>query len=198
MDPLGRWLIAGGLLLVLISSRVFKHTNGLAWNHETSTLCALAALLLYLRGLSGLRPTSFALSGLLLGCAIGIRLTFAPVAVPFMLSFWLSRSPVRRGQRLGGLLLWSLGMTVGVLPAIVPLLTLPSQFIFGILGYPRLTALVHLKSVKVTLLDKIVYFLHKLVDQQADAALLLLSCTARPLRHGEPRLGAGRTAAPSC
>ena len=174
MDPLGRWLIAGGLLLVFVSSRVFKHTDGLAWNHETSTLCALAALLLYLRGLSGLRPTSFALSGLLLGGAIGIRITFAPVAVPFLLSFWLSRSPVRRGQRLGGLLLWSLGMTVGVLPAIVPLLTLPSQFIFGILGYPRLTALVHLKSVKVTLLDKIVYFLHKLVDQQADAALLLL------------------------
>ena len=97
-----------------------QHTDGLAWNHETSTLCALAALLLYLRGLSGLRPTSFALSGLLLGGAIGIRITFAPVVVPFLLSFWLSRSPVRRGQRLGGLLLWSLGMTVGVLPAIVP------------------------------------------------------------------------------
>jgi hypothetical protein len=61
-----------------------------------------------------------------------------------------------------------------VLPAIVPLVTVPSQFIFGVLGYPRLTALVHLKYVKVTLLDKIVYFLHKFVDQQADAALLIL------------------------
>ena len=80
MDPLGRWLTAGGLLLVLVSSRVFRYTNGLAWNHETSTLCALAALLLHLRGLSGPRPTSLALSGLLLGCAIGIRLSFAPVA----------------------------------------------------------------------------------------------------------------------
>jgi hypothetical protein len=174
MDPLGRWLTAGGLLLVLVSSRVFRHTDGLAWNHETSTLCALAALLLHLRGLSGPRPTSLALSGLLLGCAIGIRISFAPMVVPFLLSFWLSRSLVRRGQRLGGLLLCSLGMTVGVLPAIVPLVTVPSQFIFGILGYPRLTALVHLKHVKVTLLDKIVYFLHKFVDQQADAALLIL------------------------
>ena len=170
MDPLGRWLIAGGLLAVLVSGRVFRYTDGLAWNHETSTLCALAALLLHLRGLSGPRPTSLALSGLLLGCAIGIRLSFAPVAVPFLLSFWLSRSPVRRGQRLGGLLLCSLGMTVGVLPAIVPLVTVPSQFIFGNLGFPRLSALV----VQVTLPDKTVYFLRKLVDQPADAALLIL------------------------
>jgi hypothetical protein len=65
-------------------------------------------------------------------------------------------------------------MTVGLLPAIVPLLTVPSQFIFGMLGYPRLNALVHLKYVKVTMLDKIVYFLHKFVDQQAETALLLL------------------------
>src|SRR5258705_3008630 len=72
MDPLGRWLTTGGLLLVLVSSRVFRHTDGLAWNHESSTLCALVALLLYLRGLSGPRPISLALSGLLLGCAIGI------------------------------------------------------------------------------------------------------------------------------
>jgi hypothetical protein len=107
---------------------------------------------------------------LLLGCAIGIRLSFAPVAVPFLLSFWLSRSPVRRGQRLGGLLLCSLGMTVGVLPAIVPLVTVPSQFIFGNLGFPRLSALV----VQVTLPDKIIYFLRKLVDQPPDAALLIL------------------------
>jgi len=174
VDPLGRWLTVGGLLLVLFSCRVFRYTNGLAWNHETSTLCALVALLLHLRGLSGPRPASLALSGLLLGCAIGIRISFAPVAVPFLLSFWLSRSPVRRGQRLGGLLLWSLGMTVGVLPAIVPLVTVPSQFIFGILGYQRLTALVHLKQVQVTLPDKIIYFLRKFFDHAADGTLLIL------------------------
>jgi hypothetical protein len=174
MDPLGRCLTTGGLLLVLVSSRFFRYTDGIAWNHATSTLCALAALLLHLRGLSRLSPTSLALSGLLLGCAIGIRVSFAPVAVLFWLSFWLSRSPVRRGQRLGGLLLCSLGMTVGVLPAIVPLLTVPSQFIFGILGYQRITALVHLRQVQITLLDRIVYFLHKFVDQAADAALLIL------------------------
>lgn len=170
MDPLGRWLIAGGLLLVLVSSRLFRYTDGLAWNHETSTLCALAALLLHLRGLSGSRPASLALSGLLLGCAIGIRLSFAPVAVPFLLSFWLSRSPVRRGQRLGGLLLCALGMTVGLMPAIVPLVTVPSQFIFGNLGYPQLSALL----AHVTLPKKAVFFLRKLVDQPADAALLIL------------------------
>ena len=174
MDPLGRWLTTGGLLLVLVSSRCFRYTDGLAWNHATSTLCVLTALLLHLRGLSGPRPTSLAFSGLLLGWAIGIRLSFAPVAVPFLLSFWLSRSPVRQGQRLGGLLLFSLGMTVGVLPAIVPLVTVPSRFIFGMLGYPRLQALVHLKQVQVTLPDKILYFLHKFVDQSADAALLIL------------------------
>jgi hypothetical protein len=171
LDPPGRWLTAGGLLLVLVSSRLFRYTDGLAWNHETSTLCALAALLLHLRGLSGPRPTSLALSGLLLGCAIGIRLSFAPVAVPFLLSFWLSRSLVRRGQRLGGLLLWGLGMTVGLLPAIVPLVTVPSQFIFGNLGYPRLSALL----VHVTLPEKLLFFLHKLVDHPADAVLLFLS-----------------------
>ena len=171
LDPLGRWLTAGGLLLVLVSSRLFRYTDGLAWNHETSTLCALAALLLHLRGLSGPRPASLGLGGLLLGCAIGIRLSFAPVAVPFLLSFWLSRSLVRQGQRLGGLLLWSLGMTIGLLPAIVPLVTAPSQFIFGNLGYPRLSAFL----AHVTLPEKLVFFLHKLVDHPADAVLLILS-----------------------
>jgi hypothetical protein len=170
MDPLGRWLLAGGLLLALVSSRLFRYTNGLAWNHETSTLCALAALLLHLRGLSGPHPTALALSGLLLGCAIGIRLSFAAVAVPFLLSFWISRSLVRPGQRLSGFLLCSLGMTVGVLPALVPLVTVPSQFIFGNLGYPRLSALL----VHVTLPEKIGFFLHKLVDHPADAVLLIL------------------------
>lgn len=174
MDPFGRWLTAGGLLLVLVSSRVFTYTSGLAWNHDTSTLCALAALLLHLRGLSGPRPTSLALSGLLLGCAIGIRLSFAPVVVPFLLSFWLSRSPLLPGQRAGGLLLWSLGMTVGVLPAIVPLVTVPSQFIFGNLGYPRLSAPVYLKPVQVTLPQKIGFFLYKFIDEPADAVLLIL------------------------
>lgn len=170
MDPLGRWLTAGGLLLALISSRLYRYTNGLAWNHETSTLCALAALLLHLRGLGGPRFTAFAFSGVLLGCAIGIRLSFAPLAAPFVLSFWLSRSPAGRRQRLGGLLLWSLGMLIGVLPALVPLVTVPSQFIFGNLGYPRLSALL----VHVTPSEKIGYFLHKLIDHPADAGLLIL------------------------
>jgi hypothetical protein len=169
-DPLGRWLAAGGLLLALISSRLFRYTNGLAWNHETSTLCALAALLLHLRGLGGPRPISLALSGLLLGCAIGIRLSFAPVAAPFLLSFWLSRSPARRGQRQGGLLLWGLGMTIGLLPAIVPLVTTPSQFIFGNLGYPQFSALLG----QVTLPARVAFFLHKLIDHPADAVLLIL------------------------
>jgi hypothetical protein len=47
---------------------------------------------------------------------------------------------------------------------------LSSQFIFGNLGFPRLSAL----QVQVTLPAKIVYFLHKFVDQPADAALLIL------------------------
>jgi hypothetical protein len=174
MDPLGRGLAAGGLLLVLVSSRFFTYTSGLAWNHETSTLCALAALLLHLRGLSGPRPASLALSGLLLGCAIGIRLSFAPLAVPFVLSFWLSRSPLRMGQRLGGLLLWGLGMAVGVLPATLLFLTAPSQFIFGNWGFVRLSALAYQDTIQMTLARKIAYFLFRFIDEPADAALLTL------------------------
>ena len=174
MDTLGRWLTIGGLLFVTVSSRLFTYTSGLAWNHDTSTLCALAALLLHLRGLEGPRPACLALGGLLLGCAIGIRLSFAPVVVPFLLSFWLSRSPRLPGPRPGSLLLWSFGVTVGMLPAIVALVTVPSQFIFGNLAYPRLSGLIRSDEVRVTWPEKGAYFLHKFVDEPADAALFVL------------------------
>ena len=161
MDLLGRRLIAGGLLLVPYSSRLFRYTDGLAWNHETSTpahwprSCCIC-------GAQRAAPSPPALSGSLLGCAIGIRLSFAPAAVPFLLSFWLTRSPVRRGQRLGGPPALRLAMTVGPMPPIVPWRRDPPSSS----SEPGLSAAQRLLA-HVTLPKKILILPRKLIDQPA-------------------------------
>jgi hypothetical protein len=173
MEPVARGLTAVALTLLLLSSRFFAHANGLAWNHDTSTLCALGALFLHLAGLRRRNALYLIWSGLLLGGAIGIRLTFALAMLPFFLSFWPNRWP--RRQRLHDLLSWCLGLAISGLPVIVSLATVPAQFIFGNLGYPRL----HAQQVPMTLTAKIGYFVSRFSDEPADAALsiVFLYCT---------------------
>jgi hypothetical protein len=170
MEPIGRGLTTGGLLLALVSSRFFTYGSGLAWNHEASTLCALAALLLHLRGLGTSHRASLGVAGLLLGCATGIRLTFAPLAVPFLLSLWLTLADDRRR----GTLVWGTGFAVGVLPAALLFLAGPAQFVFGNWGFPRLAVLAYPDAKRPTLAGKLAYFGVRFIGEPADAALLAL------------------------
>ena len=85
---LARWATAGAMLLAL-SAHVFTKTTGHAWNHEPPLVFALAAFLVHLAGIRRAHGGWLFASGLLLGLAIGIRITYAPLLAPFGLAVLL-------------------------------------------------------------------------------------------------------------
>jgi hypothetical protein len=191
--PRRRWLLTGGMALVFACSRVFTYTSGWAWNHDTAVLCTLAAFFLQLRGLGGARTAYFAAAGLLLGLAVGIRLSFALSFVPFALSVCLGRSTLTRRQRLAGLGLMAGGTAAALLPALVPLVTTPDRFFFGNLGYPRLSTRFYTENEPrtLTLLSKIACQLQQFLTDPGNAFLLLAFLDAVLGRSW--RLGAWRS-----
>ena len=113
------WIIAGGLPLTFLASRFFTYTSGWAWNHESAALCALGAFLVHMHALRTGRLSGFALAGLLLALATGIRLSYALTFLPFAISLFASRSPLSTGGRIGGLALAVTAALVGFVPALV-------------------------------------------------------------------------------
>jgi 4-amino-4-deoxy-L-arabinose transferase-like glycosyltransferase len=75
------------------------------------------------------------LGGVLLGLAVGVRLTFAGVAVAFGLQFLLAGERGHRWRTLGQ---FSAGMAVGLLPSLALFLVTPGSFVFDNLTYHSL------------------------------------------------------------
>jgi 4-amino-4-deoxy-L-arabinose transferase-like glycosyltransferase len=156
-----RILIALGAALLLMCNPLFTFTSGRAWNHDLSTLLALGAFLAYCRSA---RPGRSAIwmagSGVLLGLAVGTRLSYLPLLAPFAGAvLWHPTTTSWRGRlHLAGALVS--GVAVGLLPALFLLALTPEQFIFGNLELPRLGAkfreeLEH--SVAMTFVGKVKY-----------------------------------------
>jgi hypothetical protein len=175
-----RWLVAGGLTLVFLSSRLFTYASGWAWNHDSSVLCLLGALLLHFRGLERGRVWPFMLAGLLLGLAIGIRLSFALAFLPLGLSVCLSRSSLTPRQRVTALALAALATALALVPAWVPLVCYPDRFFFGTLTYPRLCGLFYrgFQTTAMTPAGKLLHLAQTFLTDPGNAVLLLLALVA--------------------
>jgi hypothetical protein len=173
----GRWLLAGGLALTFMTSRLFTYTNGWAWNHDTAGLCMLAAVLLHLRGLERGRVVPLAAAGFLLGCAIGIRLSFALAFLPLGGSVCLSRSPLSARGRLAGLGLAAAATALALAPAFAGLFAAPEQFLFGNLVYPRLNTRFYLPVATgaMTLPGKFYHAGQTFLTDPGNAGLALLA-----------------------
>ena len=139
-----RWsslLLPACLTVLLLHSPLYEHAISHVWNHTPSTLFALMACLLYLRGIRCEAPVKVLFcSGLCLGMAIGIRLTFVPLIIPFVLAitFYSTGSFKAKGVQLlsfciGGLL--ANGM------ALYFMITNFQDFWFGNIGYAALNTL---------------------------------------------------------
>jgi protoporphyrinogen oxidase len=95
-DPaLARWLTAGAVLLAL-STSVFTHTTGRAWNQEPALLLSFAAVLVHAGALARVRTGWIFVSGLLLGLAVGTRITCAPLVAPFAIAVFFDRATRER------------------------------------------------------------------------------------------------------
>ena len=130
-----RWLLAGGLTLVFVCCRLFTYTSGLAWNHDTSVLATLGAYFLCLRGLRVNGLLCLAGAGLLLGAAVGLRLSFVPCLLPFTLLVCLAPSNLSLPRRLTGVGLAAAAATAALLPAFVLMARAPDRFFCCNLGY---------------------------------------------------------------
>jgi len=137
-----RLLLAAGTVTLMISSPVFVHTSGYAWNHDLPMLLTLGAFLLHSQGIKRENGWAFAVvSGILLGGAVGVRLTFAPLFAPFFLLPILYRKLLMKKQLYQLLIGFSAGFFLALLPAIYWLLNTPEAFWLGNFKYPELNTL---------------------------------------------------------
>ncbi|MBF6614162.1 MAG: hypothetical protein IVW55_13630 [Chloroflexi bacterium] len=129
------FLISVSSVLLLVANPLFIYTSGLAWNHDFPLLLSVAAALIwcYKRRTTGW----LVLTGLLLAFAVGTRLSFAPLLLPFTLAVLIEVRAHREKAR-RQLALFGLGATAGILPALVTFVLAPQQFIFGNVEYHRL------------------------------------------------------------
>lgn len=139
---------AAGILLLYLNAPIVAKASAFAWNHSTSTLTALGAVLIWLalirREREGTPGTAsslvwIGLSGLLLGGAIGIRLSWAPLIFPLLWACWFfgprSSSFKDRFWRVAA---FGVGGVVANLPGLFFLFTETNDFLFGNLGYAEL------------------------------------------------------------
>jgi hypothetical protein len=130
-------VISAASTVLLSNTVLFQYASSRVWNHASATLCAVLAFLLHNKAIREARLVWFVLSGFALGMALGIRLTFAPLIVPFVLAILFFRSAPWPGKARRALA-FAIGGIVGNLPAIYFCLTSYQDFVFGNLRYRQL------------------------------------------------------------
>ena len=123
------WLAAGAAA-ALLASPFFRLTSGSAWNHDFAVLLATAAFAALLRALEATAVRRWiAAAGVLLGIAIGTRLSLLPLALPFACIAVFSAATGR--ERMVRIALFSVAAGVALTPTLVLCARAPEQFVFG-------------------------------------------------------------------
>ncbi len=192
-----RWMIATGFFLVLALDRGFGFTAGRAWNHDLAVLAAVFAYLTFLSAAEGKRPFLWlAICGLLVGLAIGTRLSFAPLVAPFLLATLFLRIPGR--NRFPGLSSYCAGLIVGLLPTLFLFQQAPSRFFFDNFTYNETVNWLYRQNTvphEITFLNKLSFPFQELLKSPADLALVIgfIYFAFRPwVRRGWRRFGEDR------
>ncbi|MEZ4731076.1 MAG: hypothetical protein R3E79_28480 [Caldilineaceae bacterium] len=172
-----RLLIAFGSVLLFVNSPVLAAATAHVWNHTPATLCALLTLAFYLQALRRGAVRYFFLSGLSLGMAIGIRVSFAPMVVPFLVVLFLP-SIAKEIRRWPSFAAFTGGGILANLPALYFLATSPAQFVFGNLGYATLNTLYRQElgfEGSMSLLEKLIYFVRVVLFKPGDLSIVLIA-----------------------
>jgi hypothetical protein len=129
--PLVRFAYAASFVLLVFTNPLFTFTSGTAWNHDLSVLFALLAFIAHYRGIGPrASPRLLLLSGVLLGIAVGIRVSFLLALIPFVLTIFLASGADRRTQvRLGAVFL--AGAAAALLPALIAGVLHAREFLFN-------------------------------------------------------------------
>lgn len=133
----GTALVAGVML-----NHVFTYTTGKAWNHDLPVLLTLLAVLSLWRWRAAARGGVVAAAwaaacGVLMGLAVGTRLTFAPAAAAFVVCFVGTSRRTGREKAAAVALFFAAGV-VAMAPSWALFAVAPRQFLFGNFQYPAL------------------------------------------------------------
>jgi hypothetical protein len=168
------WVCAGTVLLFL-SAGVFGQTTGRAWNHEPASLFTVLAFLAHLIGIRRQSSRWLIGSGLLLGVAIGLRVTVAPLVAPFGLALALfPSSPCWKPRFFAAFIA---GFCVGIFGIICLLAIAPEQTLFGIFGFAKANVAYRLdggEARTMTLLKKLRYFWKEIVRRELPLIVMAL------------------------
>lgn len=141
-----RFLVAAGSVVAIMANPIFRYTSGQAWNHDASVLLSLSAFVAVHKAARREWHVRWTLSaGVLLGLAVGTRLTFAFVVPVFLAAVFLypSVAGVKAAwkERLRPLMLFGDGLLLGLVPSLIAFLMAPGQFVFGNIEYHQVNAL---------------------------------------------------------
>jgi len=166
-----RLLIAAGMCALLVTLPLFAQTIGRVSNHDTAILFALVAVLLHAGAMRRAgSPGRWFFSGMMLALAIGTRVTFAPLVLPFAVAVWLSPGAQERRTRIKWMAIFAGGLFVGALPMLYAFLAAPEAFWFGVLDFSRTNLEFRFATGNpqtMTLLTKLRYFLRPIVLENA-------------------------------
>ncbi len=127
-------------VVIFLFDPLFVRTAGKTWNHELPACFAVLAFYLHI-GAARKKSLRFAFaSGVLLSLAIGTRLTWLPVALPFLGAIFIFPECDRgRKMRLAGA--FAVGGIVGGLPTLLSFYADPAAFWFNNYQFPRIRLL---------------------------------------------------------
>jgi len=166
------------ITVLLLHSQLYKLAASHVWNHTPSTFFALLAFLLLCRGIRSVkRLTFFFFSGMSLGMAIGIRLSFAPLIIPFLLVIIFSHAGTFKTKGLQVLAFCVGGLLANVV-AIFFFFTSYQDFRFGNFGYAGLNTLYREEmsySRAMTLVGKFKYLMRLFIRTPSEF-LVVLAC----------------------
>jgi Dolichyl-phosphate-mannose-protein mannosyltransferase len=118
-------------VLAFASTRLVATWYSTTKTYALSTLLLFGAFMLLDREASARTPRRWLPAGVLLGLAMDVRLIFAATVPVFAVLLW--RLPLVTRPRAAGH--WAVGLALGLLPSLVPLIVAPSQFVFGNIGF---------------------------------------------------------------
>ena len=135
--PVPRFLIAAGVVLLVLTNPLFHHASGRAWNHDLAMLLAVLAVVVHCRAAKREKPARLVfLSGLCLGAAIMTRVAFVPLAVPFLgVLFFFAGPRGKRDRFLSLFVAHGLGLIVAALPGLVVFAMAPARAWYGNVTY---------------------------------------------------------------
>ncbi len=127
--PRQRLALTLGAATLLLFNPVFIYTFGRAWNQAFPALLTLLAIASQIHGAARLQKRWFFVTGLLVALAVGSRISYAPLALPFLVMAALIPSASFRERAFFAIAL-AVGGVIGSLPLLALFAEAPAAFVF--------------------------------------------------------------------